>query len=309
VRWEALIEPIRSDKTSGAAELARKAAVTVLEWLGRSEPRSFPDWRADLVDFARALYAAQPAMATLFNLANAVLLAVDTPVTLVAAQQRIREATQRFLRQLEESQGQLLAAALPLLPAGARILTFSHSSSVLAVLLAARARDEALTVFCTEGRPMLEGRLLAQRLAEASIPVQFGTDAAISTFAAQASVVLVGADSITRDGVVNKLGTTATALVAHAAGVPRYVICGRQKWFPAAAPAPDFRQLKPAEEVWPDPPPRVRVWNAYFECTPLELFSGIIGEEGLLAPRDLMQQLTSMPVAQAWRGGSAPARA
>jgi translation initiation factor eIF-2B subunit delta len=303
VRWKALIEPIRSDKSSGAAEVARKAAATVLEWLGRSKPMAFLDWQADLVDFARALYDAQPAMATLFNLANGIVLVVESTVTLVAAQQRIREVTQGFLRQLEESQGQLLGAALPLVPAGARILTFSHSSSVLAVLLAARARDDALTVFCTESRPMLEGRHLAQRLADASIPVQFGIDAAISTFASQASLVLVGADSITRDGVVNKLGTTATALAAHAAGVPCYVICGRQKWFPAAAPAPDFRQLKPGAEVWPDPPRRVRVWNAYFECTPLELFSGIIGENGLLLPRDLLQQLASMPVAQAWRGG------
>jgi translation initiation factor eIF-2B subunit delta len=268
---------------------------------------SFLDWKAELVGFARALYDAQPSMATLFNLANEILLEVESTVTLVAAQQRSREATQGFLRQLEKSQGQLLRAALPLLPAGARILTFSHSSSVLAVLLAARARDDALTVFCTEGRPMLEGRHLAQQLANASIPVQFGIDAAIWTFASQASVVLVGADSVTCDGVVNKLGTTMTALATHAAGVPCYVVCGRQKWFPAAAPAPDFRQLKPVEEVWPDPPPQVRVWNAYFECTPLELFSGVIGEEGLLVPRNLMQQLASMPVAQAWRGGPAPA--
>jgi len=305
--WEALIEPIRSDKISGATDLARKAAATVLEWLGRSKPMSFLDWQADLVDFARALYNAQPSMATLFNLANGIFLVVESTVTLGAARQRIREATLGFLRQLEESQGQLLGAALPLLPAGARILTFSHSSSVLAVLLAARARDDALMVFCTESRPMLEGRHLAQRLADASIPVQFGIDAAISTFASQASLVLVGADSITRDGVVNKLGTTVTALAARAAGVPCYVICGRQKWFPAGAPAPDFRQLKPVAEVWPNPPQRVRVWNAYFECTPLELFSGIIGENGLLRPRDLLQQLASMPVAQAWRRGPTPA--
>src|SRR5262249_33591855 len=161
------------------------------------------------------------------------------------------------LRQLEESQGQLLGAALPLLPAGARVLTFLHSSSVLAGLLAARARAGALVVFFTGSRAMLGGRHLAPRFAASSVPLQFRIDAAISTFASQASLVLVGADSITRDGVVNKLGTTVTALAARAAGVPCYVICGRQKWFPAGAPAPDFRQLKPVAEVWPNPPQRV----------------------------------------------------
>jgi translation initiation factor eIF-2B subunit delta len=308
VRWEALVEPIRSDKTSGAAELVRKAATAVLEWLGRSELMPFRDWKAELVDFAHAIYDAQPSMATLFNLANDILLAVESTASLDEAQQRIRAATGGFLRQLEQSQGQLVMAALPLLPAGARILTFSYSSSVLAVLLEAWTRDDSLRVFCTEGRPMLEGRHLAQRLADAGIAVQFGIDAAISTFAPQASLVLVGADSITRDGVVNKLGTTVTALAAHAAGVPCYVICGRQKWLPAVAPAPDFRQPKPVEEVWPNPPQRVGVWNAYFECTPIELFSGIIGEKGLLVPQDFMPQLVNMPVAQAWRGTTEPAR-
>jgi translation initiation factor eIF-2B subunit delta len=268
----------------------------------------FRDWKAELVDFAHAIYDAQPSMATLFNLANDILLAVESTASLDEAQQRIRAATGGFLRQLEQSQGQLVMAALPLLPAGARILTFSYSSSVLAVLLEAWTRDDSLRVFCTEGRPMLEGRHLAQRLADAGIAVQFGIDAAISTFAPQASLVLVGADSITRDGVVNKLGTTVTALAAHAAGVPCYVICGRQKWLPAVAPAPDFRQPKPVEEVWPNPPQRVGVWNAYFECTPIELFSGIIGEKGLLVPQDFMPQLVNMPVAQAWRGTTEPAR-
>jgi translation initiation factor eIF-2B subunit delta len=261
---------------------------------------SFPDWKAEIVGFARALSGAQPLMATLFNLANDVLLAAESAASLGAAQQSVGEATLGFLQQLERSQGELVRTALPLLPPRAHILTFSYSSSVLAVLLEARARDESLTVFCTEGRPMLEGRHLAQHLADAGIAVQFGVDAAISTFACQASLVLVGADSITRQGVVNKVGTLATVRAAHAAGVPCYVICGRQKWFPAAAPAPDLLQLKPAEEVWPDPPPRVRVWNVYFECTPIELFTGVIGEKGLWVPQDLMQRLASMAVAQAW---------
>ena len=306
--WQAFVEPIRSDKTSGAAEMVRKAAAAVLAWIDRSEPMSRLDWKAELLAFARALYDAQPSMATLFNLANDIALVIESTATLLEAQRRIREATQGFLHELEQSQGQLVVAALPLLPAGARILTFSYSSSVLAVLLEAWARDASLRVFCTEARPMLEGRHLAQRLADAGMPVQFGIDAAIATFASQVSLVLMGADSITRDGVVNKLGTTVTALAAHAAGVPCYVICGRQKWLPGAAPAPDFRQLKPPEEVWPDPPPRVRVWNGYFERTPIERFSGIIGETGLLVPRDLMPQLASMPVAQAWHGATEPAR-
>jgi translation initiation factor 2B subunit (eIF-2B alpha/beta/delta family) len=91
------------------------------------------------------------------------------------------------------------------------------------------------------------------------------------------------------------------ALPAHV-GIPCYVVSDRHKWFPAAPPPIDLTQLKPDLEVWRDPPAGVSIRNAYFECTPMQLFSGIIGEEGLQGPEDLLQQLIDMPVAQALRG-------
>jgi translation initiation factor 2B subunit (eIF-2B alpha/beta/delta family) len=135
------------------------------------------------------------------------------------------------------------------------------------------------------------------------IAVEFGIDAAMTTFAEQAHMALVGADSMTVKGIVNKLGTTSLALVCRHVGIPCYVVGNRHKWFPAAAAPIDLTQLKPALEVWCDPPVGVSIRNAYFECTPMQLFSDIIGEEGLQVPEDLLPQLIDMPVAQALRGG------
>jgi translation initiation factor 2B subunit (eIF-2B alpha/beta/delta family) len=176
-------------------------------------------------------------------------------------------------------------------------------------LRSAQAHHLPLQVFCTEGRPIMEGRRMARQLAEAGIPVTFGVDAAVSAFAAQASLVLIGADSIACDGVVNKVGTAGVALAAQAAGVPCYVVAGRRKWLPSPLNASAVGEPKPAEEVWPDPPAGVRLWNAYFESTPLDLFSGFIAEQGVLAPRELVMALSRMPLAPAlhhWRGTSAP---
>jgi ribose 1,5-bisphosphate isomerase len=198
----------------------------------------------------------------------------------------------------------LAMATLKLLPCQASVLTFSYSSSVLAVLLEGQAHRRVTAVLCTESRPMQEGQHLARQLAGAGIAIQFGVDTAMATFAPRANIVLVGADSLTAGGVVNKLGTTGLTLVARHAGLPCYVIGDRHKWFPVAAPAPVFGEIQPAVEVWPEPPAGVSIWNTYFECTPLELFSGIIGEEGLLAPEDLRRQLTGMPIARALRSGA-----
>jgi translation initiation factor 2B subunit (eIF-2B alpha/beta/delta family) len=301
VPWEALLEALRTDKTSGAAEIARQAVQAMHQWLDHMSSVDFDYWRTEFILFGRRLHAAQPAMAPLFHLVNEALLAIESAATRTEAEDRVRHVAQAFLRQLDQAQEHLLAAAWPILAKAPRILTFSYSSSVLAVLRAAHLRHLPLQVFCTEGRPILEGRRMAQQLAEVGIPVTFGIDAAVSAFAAQASLVLIGADSVACDGIVNKIGSTGVVLAARAARVPCYALAGRQKWLPLATTAMAVSELKPLDEVWPDPPIGVRVWNAYFECTPLHLFSGFISEQGVLAPQEIVVELSRIPLAAALR--------
>jgi translation initiation factor 2B subunit (eIF-2B alpha/beta/delta family) len=274
--------------------------MAVLEWMDCTASMPCVAWKTDLLELATALYRAQPAMAPLFNLANEVFLALESAAQ-GEAQLRVRQTVQAYLEHLEGANQRLATATLSLLPRCARVLTFSYSSSVLAVLLEAHARRRLSKVFCTEGRPMQEGRRLAQALAAVGIAVEFGVDAAIATFVPQAQVVLVGADSIMKRGVVNKLGTSTLALAARHVGRPCYVISDRHKWVPGVATALEFDHRQPEPEVWPDPPQGITIWNTYFECAPLALFSGIIGEGGLLTPEHVSQQLIDMPIAQALR--------
>jgi len=301
MQWERLVDTIRADSTSGAAELARTAAVAVLEWTDQTALMPLHAWKKELLAFASELYRAQPAMAPLFNLVNDILLAVESTATQEEPQPCVRHAAQAFLAHLTHTNERLTMATLGLIPPAADILTFSYSSSVLAVLFEAHARQRLSAVFCTESRPMLEGQRLARELARAGIAVELGVDAAIATFAERADLALVGADSLTTRGVVNKLGTTSLALVCRHAGVPCYVVADRHKWFPAGAAAPAFSQLKPKAEIWSNPPAGVTICNAYFECTPMTLFSGIVGEDGLRQPEELLGKLSAMPIAQVLR--------
>jgi translation initiation factor eIF-2B subunit delta len=301
MQWERVIDMICADNTSGAAELARMAAIAVLEWTDQTASMPPHAWKTELLAFAPGLYMAQPAMAPLFNLVNDILLAAESTAVQEEPQPCVRRAVQAFLEQLTHMHKRMTTAALGLIPPDARILTFSYSSSVLAMLLAAHARQRLSGVLCTESRPMLEGQRLSQELARAGIAVELGVDAAIATFTGRANMALVGADSITAHGVINKLGTAILALVCRHAGTPCYVVADRHKWFPTGAAVPAFSQLKPEVEVWSNPPPGVTIRNAYFECTPMTLFSGIIGEDGLRGPEDLLRELLAMPVAQVLR--------
>jgi len=298
MQWETLIGTIRADNMSGAAELARMAAIAVLEWTDQTASVPLHAWKEELQDFAPRLWMAQPAMAPLFNLVNAILLALESTGFQEEPQACVRRAVQAFLEQLAHTNASRTIATVGLLPPGARILTFSYSSSVLAVLREAHARQRLSAVLCTESRPILEGHRLTRELARLGIAVELGVDAAITTFTERADVALVGADSITVHGVINKLGTTCLALACRHRGTPCYVVADRHKWLPAGAVTPASSQLRPAVEIWSDPPTGVTIWNAYFECTPMRLFSGIVGEDGVRGPEELFRQLMAMPIAQ-----------
>jgi translation initiation factor 2B subunit (eIF-2B alpha/beta/delta family) len=301
MRWERFVETIRADNTSGAAELARMAAVAILEWTDQTALMPLHAWKAELSALALGLHMAQPAMAPLFHLVNEILLAVESTAVQDAPQPRVRSVVRAFLEHLTHANERLTMAVLGLVPPGARILTFSYSSSLLAALLEAHARHRLSAVLCTESRPVLEGQRLARELAKAGIAVELGVDAAIAAFTERADMALVGADSITILGVINKLGTTSLALTCRHAGIPCYVVADRRKWFPAGIAAPALSQLRPAAEVWSNPPTGVTIWNAYFECTPMTLFSGIVGEDGLREPAELLHQLRTQPIAQVLR--------
>jgi translation initiation factor 2B subunit (eIF-2B alpha/beta/delta family) len=296
--WETLIETIRADNTSGAAQIARMAAMAVLEWTDHTASLPPQAWKEELQTFAPKLSMAQPAMAPLFNLVNSILLAVESTAFEQQPQWCVQRAVQSFLAESTRMHEAMTRATVELLPPGACILTFSYSSSVMAVLREAQGRQCVSAVLCTEGRPVLEGQRFARELARLGIAVELGVDAAVATFTERADMALVGADSITVPGVINKLGTTGLALACRHTGTPCYVVADRHKWLPAGAVAPALSQRRPAGEIWSDPPTGVTIWNAYFECTPLILFSGIIGDEGLRRPEERLRQLLAMPMAQ-----------
>lgn len=116
--------------------------------------------------------------------------------------------------------------------------------------------------------------------------VTLAVDAAANEVVARADVVVAGADSIGGNGIVNKIGTRSAALAARDSGVPAYVLADTAKVLPADWPQWLGSDRAPAE-VWDAAPPGVRVWNRYFEATPLAWFAGVVTERGMLSATDI----------------------
>lgn len=282
-RADELVRSIRDDLSSGALELASRAADGLLRLIpgaGEGAPALTPERLARL---ALDLAAAQPSMAPLTSLAHCVLFELESGDLVGGGLGDVRAAVTGLRRRLAKAPERMAAHASGLLR-GARVLTLSASGSVAAAL----SREPALVreVVCLEGRPNLEGRSLAARLAQAGVPCTVAVDAAVGALAPRVDLVLVGADSIGDGGVANKIGTRPAALVAAAAGVPAVVLADGSKLLPPGYPR-GMEDERPAGEVWAGSPPGVHVWNRYFELTPLAAFRDVVTDEGLRTPAQL----------------------
>jgi translation initiation factor 2B subunit (eIF-2B alpha/beta/delta family) len=119
-------------------------------------------------------------------------------------------------------------------------------------------------------------------MAAAAIPVTYYLDAAIGHALQDADAVLVGADAVGPEWVLNKSGTRLLAAAAAEQGVPVYVAATRDKFI--GAPVAErlvIREGAP-DEVWHDAPPGIEVRNPYFEAVPLDLVTAILTDTGVV---------------------------
>ncbi len=287
---ERILEKIRKDHVTGASVLAGEAAACLLAFL--DERRQAPPARVmeGLIALGCALVAAQPGNGPIFNLVNSLLLRLEqeprvgedaTDILHVA-----RGHLSAWLQASHLAMAEIAAAVGALIKDGDIVFTHSYSSSVLAGLRKAKAADRRFKAIVTESRPLFEGREMAKELAALGLPVTVIVDAAAPALVAESNLVLVGADMVTEDFVVNKVGTQAVALGAQQAQIPLYAVSELSKCIPRAC-ARGFAAERPPAQVWNRPARGVAVRNIYLEAVPLSLLAGLVTELGVMRTADV----------------------
>ena len=267
------------DRVSGASQLARQALDSLAAYAGSCAEQDPVNLRRMLLDFAEQLQYARPNMAPIYTILQRWVDRVeDLPVDDVDGLRReaathAQELADQSLHAVEQA----AQRAAKLIGRDATILTHSLSSTVTETfrLLA----DRGVRGIVSEGRPGYEGRQQARHLDRAGVPVTMITDAQLGHFTQQASVVLVGADSLLADGsVVNKVGTSMLALAARAQRVPFYVCCESFKQVPFSARSLELEEADPAEIDAPRGK-HITPANVYFDITPARYVSAWITDE------------------------------
>jgi translation initiation factor 2B subunit (eIF-2B alpha/beta/delta family) len=282
-----MLQRLQTDNVSGATTLVELALDILEAFATQQAPHTPHEFVTTLVTLVDAVLAAQPSMAVMINLAQQVLQACPDDLPLTTVRQQLQQTLAAFRCDLRSSTEVLCQWALAVLPPQSTVLTYSNSATVIAALRYAHDHGRIRRVLLSESRPAYDGRPQALALLEYGIAVDYSIDMALFERLAEASVVVVGADAVFPEHLVNKLGTHALAQLARLRGVPCFSLCAANKFLPTAATALLRIAEHPGQEVWPEAPNGLTISNRYFDTTPLALLRGIVSDQGIYTPEAL----------------------
>ncbi|MFC1904422.1 translation initiation factor eIF-2B [Chloroflexota bacterium] len=297
-----LIDEIRDDKVHGASELARQAMVVLKVAAEQSHADDIGQFLAEQQEIGQSLMSARPAMAPVFNIVRLFLDAIDKEageMDLETDRQFVVSKADEAVKDSLQAVAQIAKYSAELIADGDSIMTHSYSSTVVAGLRRAFTEHRNIEVVATRSGAGRTGERIARELGLLGIPVTFIDDTAVGLCIPTINKVMVGADRICTDGkLVNGVGTYPVALAAREADVPLYVLCETLKFDSRLTGAEvDLEEKEASEVVEPGRlPPVVKVKHPYFDITPLGLVTGVVTEDGLLTPEEVISDMQKQPV-------------
>lgn len=303
---EAGLAAIAADRGKGAAELARDGLSLLAKAVDAGDDRPQDETLAAVEALAGRLSELRPSMAAIANWAVTFADALEAHLKRPDAEREAAPGAAVLARLLAE--GRAMAArqseaARPLLKGARSVLTLSYSSTVERLLV--DAAPAGCRVVVAEGRPLFEGRRLTLSLERAGRAVTSITDAQIGLFVEESDLLILGADTVTRDlAAVNKAGSRLAALAARAARRPCLVAADTFKINPFLDTAHIELEEMDGREVWPERPDLAA--NLYFEVVPARLIDLFVTEKGALDRRAMRREVTSWRRRRARRGRDAP---
>ena len=296
---------IKEMKLRGAPLIGVAAAYGLALSALHSKAEKREDLMKELEMSAEVLRKTRPTAVNLFWAIDRVMKkARETLGTKEALAEAVVAEAQRMADEDVEVNRKMGKHGAELIEDGDVVLTHCNAGSLatvdygtaLGVVRAAIEEGKNVKVIACETRPRLQGaKLTCYELMRDNIPVTLITDTMVGYVMSKGLVdkVVVGADRIVRDAVLNKIGTYNVAVLAFEHGIPFYV----------AAPTSTMDQSHSSEEAIIEErnpnevtnvrseriaPEGVKVLNPAFDITPLEYVDAVITEEGILYPEVLL---------------------
>jgi translation initiation factor eIF-2B subunit delta len=255
---------LRSDRSHGGSWMARQAVEALAE-VAAEATESTEELLERLDAAGRELAASRRAMGAIAGAVGRVLAAAHREAHLPPEELRrvVEEEVQGLVGSRERAAAAIAVQVRPALT-DALVLTHSASGTVREAVLHARPA----LVICTVSAPFEEGRAFAEDLRSSGLEVELVEDADAEDALDRASLFLIGADTVFRNGAVaNKVGTRPLAEAAEQRRIRTIVACEVLKLAPHDAPE--------------------RIEDEHFDVTPPELVDEIVTEEGAYTSDDI----------------------
>jgi methylthioribose-1-phosphate isomerase len=297
-----MAEAIKNLRIRGAPLLGAAAGYALAIAAYHSKAENVEVLLKELDDAAVAIKATRPTAVNLFWAVDRVMKkAIGSSGNVDDLKALVVDEAQRIADEDAEANRAIGANGADLIRDGDTVLTHCNAGELatveygtaLGVIRAAWNQGKKIKVIATETRPLLQGaRLTAYELKRDGIPVTLITDNMVGYVMHKHLVneVVVGADRIVQDAVINKIGTFTVAVLAKEHGVPFYVAAPKST-FDLSRASKDviIEERAPVEvthygsrQVAADVP----VMNPAFDFTPLTYVAGIICEDRVYRKED-----------------------
>lgn len=269
------VREIENDRERGAVELTLNAAM-ILHAAGISI--SDRDIHHKL---CMDLLKLKPTMAPMINLVNGALFELDGGGSL-------ERYCSDFATHMSDNKDRVSENGASLIENGYTVMTYSNSSTIIETLKKANDDGKEFDVILSEARPVREGILMAKILRDIGISVTVVADSALFQEMEDVNIVMVGADSLSPQYLINKIGTRGLAAQARMVGKDMIAVAGSEKIIPPGID--NYRKdLRPSDEILTEIE-GFNVVNYYFDQTPLNLITKIVTEKGTMGPYEIIME-------------------
>lgn len=266
-----LVDEIKNDHSHGASYLSVQSMRVMQQLTMINEFNSIQQFLAATNDVARLLANCRPSMVSINNLISGYIDELNQHTASMSELEELRlyarTCCESLINDFMAAGSQAIENAAALIGSGDTIVSCSYSSTIYQTLVQARRQNKDFGVILarsrSEGSNLAYGEMLATELQSAGLESHIIEDDVLPEGAAQATMVLVGADSIRSDGsLVNGYPSLKLAGAARKLNIPFYSICDNWK----------FDRRHPVQEIE----------EPGFDLIPVEFISGIITEKGVI---------------------------
>lgn len=206
-----------------------------------------------------------------------------------------KKPNSEILKHFDHAQKKINSLVFKLIKNGDIIFTHCHSTNVSNALIYSHKKGKRFEIYVTETRPLYQGRRTARELKKVGIKVTMFVDSSLGIALSgkqkfkKVNRILIGADALLKDGIINKVGSELVARVSAEEKIPLYIVADSWKFTKKKVPI----EQRSLNEVWDKAPRDIKIRNPAFEFVHKKYISGIITEFGIMGYDKFVKSMKS----------------